>query len=198
MLAPEPGYRDHISQGSDRMIFRKLIAGLIILFLAGNLYAAETHTGPVIEAYGPVYDVPPGSWNLKKDTHYKVSMDVSATEDFSSDLNRRIESAARFLNLHARNGIDPKNIEIAIVVHGSAAKDLLQDAAYEARFNESNPNTAMLAVLHDAGVQIYLCGQTAAHRGFAAEEINPAVRLAVSAMTAHVRLQSEGYTLIPF
>lgn len=171
---------------------------MTMLFLAGHVNAAEPLTGPVIEAYGPVYQVAEGSFNLRQDTRYKVSMDVSATEDFSGDLNRRLESAARFLNMHARNGIDPKNIEFAIVVHGSAAKDLLKDKAYEARFDEPNPNTAMLAALHGAGVKIYLCGQTAAHRGFVAEELNPAVDLALSAMTAHVRLQSEGFTLIPF
>ena len=83
-------------------------------------------------------------------------------------------------------------------MHGSAGKDLLNDSAYEARFEKPNPNTAMLSALHGAGVKIYLCGQTAAYRGFAADEINPAVSVALSAMTAHVRLQSEGYTLIPF
>ncbi|MGB5292115.1 MAG: DsrE family protein [Lysobacterales bacterium] len=180
------------------MLFRKLVGLVALLGLACNVFAAESHTGPVIESFGPVYDVPAGSWNLEPDTHYKVSMDVSKTADFSSDLNRRLESAARFMNLHARNGIDPKNIEFAIVVHGSAGKDLLKDAAYEARFDEPNPNTAMLAALHEAGVKIYLCGQTAVHRGFATEDLNPAVSLALSAMTAHVRLQSEGYTLIPF
>ena len=180
------------------MLLKTQFGLVTMLLLAGSVCALEPQTGPVIKAYGPVYDVPEGSWNLKKDTHYKVSMDVSATGDFSSDLNRRIESAARFLNLHARNGIDPKNIEFAIVVHGSAAKDLLKDNAYEARFDEPNPNTAMLTALHNADVKIYLCGQTAAHRGFTADEFNPAVSLALSAMTAHVRLQSEGYTLIPF
>jgi len=171
---------------------------LALLLVAGNLWAVEPQTGPVIKDYGPVYDVPGGSWNLEKDTHYKVSMDVSATGESSGNLNRHIESAARFLNLHARNGIDPKNIEFAIVVHGPAGKDMLKDSAYESRFDGPNPNTALLAALHNAGVEIYLCGQTAAHRGFAAEELNPAVSLALSAMTAHVRLQSEGYTLIPF
>ena len=180
------------------MMFRKLLVCWAISLLAGSVYAAEPQTGPVIKDYGPVYEVPEGSWNLQKDKHYKVSMDVSATGDFSSDLNRYFASAARFLNMHARNGIDPKNIEFAIVVHGSAGKDLLKDVAYEARFEEANPNTAMLKALADAGVKIYLCGQTAAYRGFAAEELNPAVTIAVSAMTAHVRLQSEGFTLIPF
>ncbi|HEY5777062.1 MAG TPA: DsrE family protein [Xanthomonadales bacterium] len=180
------------------MLSRQLSGSVALLFLSASLFAAEAQTGPVIEAYGPVYDVPAGAWNLDPDTHYKVSMDVSASSDSSGDLNRHIESAARFLNLHARNGIDPRNIEIAIVVHGAAGKDLLTDAAYQARFNEPNPNKALLAALQGAGVKIYLCGQTAAHRGFAPEELNPAVTLALSAMTAHVRLQSEGYTLIPF
>ncbi len=63
---------------------------------------------------------------------------------------------------------------------------------------QPNPNTAMLKALGDAGVTIYLCGQSAAHRGYGVEELNPAVTMALSAMTAHVRLQSEGYTLIPF
>ena len=180
------------------MLVRKLPGWVALLVLVGHVYAIEPQTGPVIKAYGPVYDVPDGSWNLKKDSPYKVSMDVSATGEFSGELNRRIESAARFLNLHARNGVDPKNIQFAIVVHGSAGKDLLTDAAHDARFDMPNPNTAMLAALHHAGVKIYLCGQTAAFRGFSLEELNPAVSLALSAMTAHVRLQSEGYTLIPF
>ena len=180
------------------MLFRILSGLVVAAFLVGQVFALEPQTGPVIEAYGPVYDVPAGALNLNKDKQYKVSMDVSATEDFSDDRNRRIESAARFLNLHAKNGIDPGNIEFVIVVHGSAGKDLLNDAAYETRFDSPNPNTAMLAALQKAGVKIYLCGQTAAYRGFAVGELNPAVNLALSAMTAHVRLQSEGYTLIPF
>jgi hypothetical protein len=36
------------------------------------------------------------------------------------------------------------------------------------------------------------------HRKIGVEELSPAVSLALSAMTAHVRLQSEGFTLIPF
>ena len=180
------------------MRFRTLFMVAFAPFLGGHLHAAEALTGPVIEAYGPVYEVVGGAWNLEQGKHYKVSMDVSATEDLSGSLNRRLESAARFLNMHARNGIDPANIELAVVVHGAASRDLLTDEAYQTRFNQPNPNTAMLSALHGAGVKIYLCGQTAVHRGLSAEDLNPAVSMALSAMTAHVRLQSEGFTLIPF
>ena len=179
-------------------IIGKWMGGAALTFLAIVAYAAGPQTGPVVEGYGPVFPPPEGSFNLAAGTHYKVTMDVAATGDFAEDRNRHLESAARFLNMHARNGIDPDQIEFAIIVHGPAAKDLLKDKAYQERFGEPNPNTALLMGLNKAGVNIYLCSQTAAFKGYGAEEFNPAVTMALSAMTAHVRLQSEGYTLIPF
>ena len=50
------------------MLFRMLIGLVAVLVLTGQIHAAESQTGPVIESYGPVYDVPAGSWNLKQDT----------------------------------------------------------------------------------------------------------------------------------
>jgi intracellular sulfur oxidation DsrE/DsrF family protein len=180
------------------MILRKLMTCLSILLMAGTAYAAGPQTGPVIKDFGPVFAVPDGSYNLEKNTHYKVSMDVAATGDFPEDLNRHFESAARFLNMSARSGIDRKNIEFAIIVHGPATKDLLGNEGYQKRYEEPNPNTALLKALGEAGVEIYLCAQSAAFMKMAPEEFNPAVAMALSAMSAHVRLQSEGYTLIPF
>ena len=79
-----------------------------------------------------------------------------------------------------------------------AANDLLTDTAHRARFNDPNPNTALIDQLTGAGVKIYLCSQTAAFRNIAWEEFRPDVIIALSAMGAHVRLQHEGYSLIPF
>jgi intracellular sulfur oxidation DsrE/DsrF family protein len=141
---------------------------------------------------------PEGSYNLDPATHYKVSIDIGDTAEFPGDLNRKLVSSARFLNMHAQTGIPEDNIDFAIIVHGKAAQDLLKNDAYEKRFNTANPNTALLEQLHDAGAKIYVCSQTALFRGMDPEEFHPAVTMAMSAMTSHVRLQQEGYTLIPF
>lgn len=178
----------------SRTVYIVLLAGVFSVGVA----AVEPELGPVVPSYGPVMAPPPGSYNLDPDAHYKVSMDVMNVAEFPGDKNRHLESAARFLNMHARNGIPADNIEFAIIVHGPAARDLLTDEAYEARYNEENPNTGLLKELNAAGVAIYLCSQTAAFRGMAPEEFSPAVTMSLSAMTAHVRLQQEGYTLIPF
>ena len=170
----------------------------ILAVISMPTVAASPALGPVIKNFGPVFPLPENAFNLAENTRYKVSMDVSGTGDFVEDKNRSIESAARFLNIHARSGIDTENIEFALIVHGEATKDLLSDKAYEARYEVPNPNTAMIDELNAAGVKIYLCSQSAAYKKFGYDAFNPAVTMAVSAMTAHVRLQKEGYQLIPF
>lgn len=175
-----------------------LLVALLVAAASLPAHAAGPETGPRVEGYGPVFPVAAGAFNLSNDRHYKVSKDVSATGQAPADANRDLESAARFLNMQARNGTAPDKLDMVVVVHGPAAKDLLTDAAYQARFGMDNPNTGLLTALNKAGTTIYLCGQTAAYRKFSAQDLHPAVTMALSAMTAHVQLQSEGYTLIPF
>lgn len=180
---------------------RPIIALCCCFCLSPLLLAAddpEARTGPVVEGYGPVYSVGEDAFALAENRSYRVSKDLSTTAASADELNRGIDSVARFLNMQARAGPAPDSLEVALVVHGAAAKDLLTDAAYRERFKVDNPNTGLIAGLARAGVKIYICGQTAVHRGFHREDLNPAVTMALSAMSAHVRLQSDGYTLIPF
>ena len=168
------------------------------LVLAGLVHAAEPLFGPVIQNHGPVYPVPEGSYNLNAGQSYKVIMDIGKGPDDPARLNRGIESAARFLNMHARNGIQLGNLEMAVVLHGAGARAALSDPAYEKHFGAANPNRSMLGELGQAGVRIYLCGQTAAYYGYEPGDLLPQVTMAVSAMTVHVGLQQEGYRAILF
>ena len=127
---------------------------LILIFPWTESFAADPATGPVVEDYGPVLPVAAGAFNLESDRHYKVSKDVSASDDDYRKLNRGFESVARLLNMQARSGTPMSQFDMAVVVHGMAAKDLLTDAAYQSRFGMSNPNTDLLAALEKAGVAI--------------------------------------------
>lgn len=171
---------------------------LALLLTATSAFATEPQLGPVVPSYGPVFAVPGDSFNLEPNRKYKVIMDVGKGPDDPAALNRGIESAARFLNMSARNGIKAENLELALVLHGSAASAALTDPAHTVHFGVNNGNRAMMEELGLAGVAIYLCGQTAAYRGFDTNQLLPQVSLAVSAMTVHVRLQQEGYQAILF
>ena len=180
---------------------------LKVIGMAGLLVGASTaaaadgrlqgpQTGPVVDGLGPVFEVP-GAFGLAPGQRYRAVMDVAGASGAADDLNRELESAARYLNMHARAGVDRADLELVVVLHGGATDAALNDAAYRARHGVANPNRALLTGLAAAGVRLYLCGQSAGFRGIAPAELADEVELATSAMTALVRLQSEGYALLP-
>ena len=135
----------------------------------------------------------PDAEAIPSDATFKVVYDVAKAGEPGA-INRQFDTAARFLNMHVAAGVPADRIHLAIVVHGGAHRDLLRSAAE----GETNPNAELIGQLVKHGVKIQLCGQTAAWYGVGAEELLPGVTLALSAMTAHARLQQEGYTLNPF
>jgi len=61
-----------------------------------------------------------------------------------------------------------------------------------------NANADLIKTLIAYGVEIYVCGQSAAYYSVDNEDLLPDVKMALSAMTAHALLQQKGYTLNPF
>ncbi|GAA0269428.1 hypothetical protein GCM10009127_06700 [Alteraurantiacibacter aestuarii] len=180
-------------------IIRNVALGLAGLAFATGAYAQQPAgftMGPVFTEYGRVADVD-YDMELPQDLALRVAFDVADQADVGA-LNRSLDSAARFINMHVRNGVPEERVQVAIVVHGRAGNDLLNAQAYAARFDGAeNINLPLIAALTQHGVQIYLCGQSAAGMGIAKSEIAPGVQLALSAMTAHALLQQRGYTLNP-
>jgi intracellular sulfur oxidation DsrE/DsrF family protein len=182
-----------------RLDMKPVYVVLVCLIMFANQAQAQNiaiSKGPVIEGYGPVVDVE-ADYGFKEDFTYRAVMDISASPDSDAALNRSIESAARFLNMHARAGIKPSNMKLAMVLHGAATKDALSNQAYRSRYETNNPNDGLLEALKEAGVDIYLCGQSAGFSGFQPEELHDSVTMATSAMTVLTRLQVEGWSLLP-
>lgn len=175
-------------------LFWPALSAMLLVSVAS---AQEFSTGPAIENFGPAVDVPDASFNLVPGTQYRLLFDASSGSKDKHARNRRLESAARFINMHARAGIDPDDLQIEIVTHGGATWDVLSDDAYRERFGRENPNTALLEALAAAGVVIRQCGQSAAFNGVEADELAPQASMALSAMTVIVRRQSEGWVLLP-
>lgn len=154
-------------------------------------------TGPVFEEYGPVAPVET-DFEIPEDAEFKVAFDVAAGAE-TGELNHTLQSAARFINMHARAGVPLENIEVAVVVHGKASEDLLGAGEYEKRRESAeNANIVLITALIDKGVRVILCGQSAAAYGISNDMLAPGVEMALSAMTVHALLQQDGYTVNPF
>jgi intracellular sulfur oxidation DsrE/DsrF family protein len=153
--------------------------------------------GPVIEHYGPVFATPGTTFPLDAQAEWKVLFDVVDGGGNRTTPSRELISLARFLNMHARAGVPVEKMSLAAVIHGRATLDVLDDAAYRARFGVANPNTPLIAALKKAGVRFWLCGQSAAANKVGVDELGDGVGLALSAMTVTAQLQRAGYTLQP-
>jgi intracellular sulfur oxidation DsrE/DsrF family protein len=168
---------------------RAIVLSTILSTLSVATYAdfSSFSTGPAIEDYGPVADVEV-TFPVPDDAMLRHSFDV-ADQAEDGGLNRTLVSAARFINMHARTGVDANRIQVAVVVHGKAVHDVS---------GETSSSAGLVAALIDHGVRIIVCGQSAAYYDVATEDLLPGVQMALSAMTAHTLLQQRGYTLNPF
>jgi intracellular sulfur oxidation DsrE/DsrF family protein len=176
-----------------------VIATVAILIGTGlSATQQESRRGPVIHSAGATFAVPDPGFETPVDMTYRVVFDVAQGARTATGANPRFDTVARFLNMHARAGVPPQQLQVAMVVHGGAAVALLDNEAHLARTEVDNPNLAILKEFAAAGVRIVLCGQTAAARQIEAAQLVGGVEVALSAMTAMAVLQAEGYTVNPF
>lgn len=168
----------------------------LLLLLPMPLIAAEPTTGPIIEGYGASFVIDNADVPLIKDHVYRVFWEITEYEGTPDAVNRELDVVARFLNLHAKNGVPLENMHLAVVMHGAALINALNEEAYQRRQHRDNPNRDLMQKLAAAGVQFFVCGQSMGFRGFDKSELMEPVKLATSAMTMVHQLQFEGYTML--
>lgn len=175
------------------------------LFLLSNLLCAvvlsqtqDPVPGPIITEYGAVWDIPQATYRTDTSATYKAVFDVMNSPEDKTQVNPWIETAARFLNMHARAGVAPEQLQVALIVHNKASTDLLNNTQYKERFGTDNPNAPLIKALMESGAEVVFCGQSSMARKVPAEQVLDGVKLSLSAMTALIQFQNQGYQLIKF
>ncbi len=178
----------------------RTLFALAALVLAAVPAAAQARTtsGPIIHSAGAVFAVPSPDFPTPADGEYKLAFELAEAAPSPDRLNTSLNTVARFLNMHAQAGVPAERIHAAVVYHGPAAFELLDDEAYRARHGVDNPNAELIRELIGTGAKVILCGQTAAARGVPTDHLVEGVEVALSAMTAFVVLQQEGYRVNPW
>ena len=170
----------------------------VLLLFCTPLCSQIKESGPIITGYGEVWSIENPDFKTYPSKEYKAVFDIMNTPETPDQLNRSIETAARFLKMHAKSGVPLTNLKIALVVHNKSTKDILKNSEYKSRFDTDNPNEELIKKLLDAGVTVVLCGQSSIARNVPVSDTIDGVELALSAMTALIQLQDDGYRLIKF
>ncbi len=168
----------------------------IYLFLITFSLYSQANETLLINGYGEFKPVE--SPTFTSNQSYKVVFDVYSSNSDNNKLNRGINTVARFINMHLDSGVKKENLDIALVLHGKAGKDILKNTKYQEKFNLNNPNKELIKKLNEFGVQVIVCGQTLGFNNYKHLEILTDVKVSLSAMSALLTLQNSGYSLINF
>lgn len=116
--------------------------------------------------------------------------DDSTAQD---EMNAGLVEAGRVLNLHVAAGVPKENIDMVIVIHGSALNAFLTNEKYKIRYNRDNPNIPLIKEFTDNHVKFIACGQAIYFFGLEKEFLVPEVKVALTAQTVLSTYKSKNY-----
>ncbi len=150
----------------------------------------------LIQAVGAGPEVPVITFPASRTLSYRVAWHATVGPEDPAALAPSFRAPANFLWMSDREQVPRANIRLAIIVHGTATHSLMQNDAYRALRGVDNGSIALLTALHEAGVQIIVCGAALVNRNVPREALLPFVTIAHTAGMAHATLAAQGYTVI--
>jgi intracellular sulfur oxidation DsrE/DsrF family protein len=148
---------------------------------------------PQIEGYGSVVALPEAGERPRIGGRVVFDTTAAAT---AGKVNRGLESAARLVNLYAKEGLAASRPQIAVILHATATPAALVNLAHERTGGGSNPNRELVEKLLENGVEIWVCGQSVVRGGHALSDILPGITIAHSAMVFNINRQQDGWATL--
>jgi intracellular sulfur oxidation DsrE/DsrF family protein len=171
---------------------------LSLLLLLNLSVLAQTRVFPVIKNYGGIFEVPDAVEKPAEDLPYKIVIELVTGADEPKQLNNSLNNIARLINLHAIGGVPKENLSVVVAIHGEAAYSILDNEQYQEKYKTENPNLALYTALREAGVQLFICGQSLIARNIDRKKIAPEIVIATSMLTVVTTHQLKGYAYLKF
>jgi len=130
--------------------------------------------------------------------HYKVVYDIHSTET-EAGINKGLYYARGLIEAYRKQGVEPAQLDIHLVLHGGAAKNLLVDDAYQKAVDDLfavNLNAKITQDLLDLGVDVEICHSVMRAKGWKPADVLPGVTIVHDGYTRLVKLQNDGYAYI--
>ena len=174
---------------------------LILIILTTLLYAIPTIAQEKAELLiegSPVYVIE-GAVE-KPDTTMDYNLVIDLITGSSKDKNpvSGLTRLSRMINLHVAGGVPKDNLNVIAVIHAGALKSVLTNDKYQLEFKEDNPNIPIIKSLTEAGVKLYVCGQSLIFENYIKEDVLPEVGISISALTILTTYQLKGYATLKF
>ena len=159
---------------------------------------SQTRIHPLIKNYGGIFDIPYAEEKPDPSLDYNIVIEVEHAIDGPDSVNWALNNVARLLNIHVMAGVKPENLHVVLAIHGGAAYSVLNNEAYQSKYKVNNPNLNLFEELQNAGVKIFVCGQSLIARKIDRMKMVPQVKVASSMLTTLTTYQLKGYAVLKF
>lgn len=175
---------------------KKLLLSILFLLLGFSVQAQKA-ANPIIKNFGTIYEIP-DAVNPESDIEYKIVIDLKTLQRDKESINPGLNNVARMMNLHGLGGVKPENLKVAVAIHGGATDVILNNEAYKKKYELDNPNLALIDELKEAGVELYVCGQSLLARQYPFEDVNKQINIGLSMLTVVTTYMHKGYHQMVF
>lgn len=153
---------------------------------------------PIIPDYGGIYPIENEDPIPDLTMRYDIVIDFISFPENPEEMAYSFNNVARLLNLYGAAGLQAKQINVVLAVHGPATYALLDDKTYTSKYGYFNPNRNLLKALQEAGVRITVCGQSLIGRGIDPAQLIEDIEVATSMLTTVTTYQLKGYSFLQF
>lgn len=173
-------------------ISRSGALGLSLILLASPAAWAQALPVPSQGVFSADVAAPVQTPNPK--LNYKVVFEVTDAAKTADAASPGLVRAAMYVNTLAKYGVPPSHRHIAVVISGPATDAVVNAATFGAKnAGAANPNLKLIAELHAAGVEMYVCGYAMKMHKLTVADLAPHIQASLAATTTLLNLQTEGY-----
>ena len=159
---------------------------------------AQQRINPIVKNFGGIFEIPYAEEKPDPSLEYNIVIEIQSPVDHPDSLNFGIHNVSRLLNLHAMGGVPKEKIHVVLAIHGGAAFTVMDNDAYKKKYGVKNPNLQLYKELEEAGVKIFVCGQSLIARKIDRFKMVPEVKIATSFLTTVTTYQLKGYAVLRF
>ena len=179
-----------------RSVVLVLAAAVVCSAAASAAQPQGFWTMPAIRDFGPVHVWPEAVDRPNARSTYKALFDVTQGNPAADKVNPGLDHIARAVNTFAAAGVPLSHLKFDVIIHGGVTAIALGEKAYMAKYGHANPNLAVIAALRKAGVNVMVCGNALGDMQFTPAEVNPDIKVALSALSTLIIQQDQGYALV--
>lgn len=175
----------------------KHVLVFLLMIMSAGVFS-QSRINPVIKSYGGIYDIPYAVERPDPTIDYNIVIEIATPSDKPDSTNWALYNVARLVNLHVMGGVPKEKLHVVLAIHGGAAFSVMNNEAYKAKYGVDNPTLKLFKELDQAGVKMFVCGQSLIARSIDRFKMVPEVKVASSMLTVMTTYQHKGYAALKF